>query len=144
VSNTTMLPPIIIDGERAVYTHSMKYLGLYLDTALNWNEHIAVIKKKVLPIVWRFAQHRKYIDQYTAILYYTSLIRPHLEYACSVYFNISQSNIKTLEIIQNRCLKIIAKSHHLANAEILRNQLKIPSLANRRQYFFLCEFFKLF
>ncbi len=96
-----------------------------------------------MPIVWRFSQNRKYIDLQTAILYYTSIIRPHLEYASCIYFNASIANINALEKIQNKCLRIISQSPPRTNSNDLRNYLDIPSLMDRRKYFYLCNFYQL-
>ena len=71
---------------------------------------------KVMPIVWNFARIRNLLDSNTALTFYTSLIRPHLEYAAAVY----------------------------TPSTFIRNQINIPSLKQRRVYLFMCEFYKLY
>ena len=53
---TNHLPPVITEGETATFTFTLKYLGLILDTSLNWNEHIAHVKRKIVPVIWKFGQ----------------------------------------------------------------------------------------
>ena len=125
--DTDQLPPVVINGNTATYTNSFKYLGLHLDTTLSWNEHIACTKNKILPVISKFARIRHLIDLQTAKLYYTSLIRPQLEYAAAVRFNMSATNINIIEILQNRCLRIVALAKPRTQTELLRRQLNIPT-----------------
>ena len=93
--HTNTLPHITIDGHNALFSPTMKYLGLIIDNSLNWNDHIASIKKKVMPLIWKLSQIRYLIDQATSRLYYTSRIRPHLEYAAATLFLTAHLQIVT-------------------------------------------------
>ena len=99
------------------------------------------VKNKVRPIVWNFARTRRLVDFST---YYTSIIRPHLEYASAVLYSKSNTNSQTTETIQNRCLRIIAQCHPHTPSTVLRNQLHIPTLKQRRTYLFICEFYQIY
>ena len=98
---------------------------------------------KIMPIVWNFSKVRHLINEATAKLYYTSLIRPFLEYAAAAFYNMSGANAQILEIIQNKCLRIINKTHSRTHRYVLRNIARIPPLASRHTYLCLCEFYKL-
>ena len=118
--NTDNLPHVIIQGHSASFTLTFNYLGLHIDTALNWNEHISRIQNKVMPIIWKFSKIRNLIDLATSRLYYITLIRPHLEYAAATLFNTSVKNCKILETMQNRCLRIIAQATRRTPSSALR------------------------
>ena len=132
-TTTKGLQPVLVNEHAVAFSDSIKYLGLTLDQSLNWNSHTTNIKHKVMPIVWNFARIRNLLDSHTAQTYYTSLIRP-----------LSQTNNQILETIQNRCLRIITKCHPYTPSAVIRKQLNLPSLNQRRTYFFLCEFYKLY
>ena len=83
------------------------------------------------------------MDLSTAKRYYISLIRPQLEYAAAVLFNMSATNMKMFETLQNKCMRIVALAADHTKRKVLRKQLNIPTLASRRKYLFLCEFYKL-
>ena len=83
------------------------------------------------------------MDLSTAKLYYISLIRPQLEYAAVVLFNMSATNMKMFETLQNKCMRIVALASDRTKSRVFRKQLNIPTLASRRKYLFLCEFYKL-
>ena len=97
-----------------------------------------------MPIVWNFSKVRHLINEATAKLYYTSLIRPLLEYAAATLYHMSGVNAQILEIIQNKCLRIITKTNSRTHRHVLRNLARIPPLASRHTYLYLCEFYKLY
>ena len=67
-----------------------------------------------------------------------------MEYAAATLYNMSGANTRILEIIQNKCLRIITKTHSRTHRYVLRNLAHIPPLANRHTYLYLCEFYKLY
>ena len=97
-----------------------------------------------MPIVWNFSKVTHLINEATAKMYYTSFIRPLLEYAAATLYNMSGTNAQILERIQNKCLRIITKAHSRTHRRVLRNLTHIPSLASRHTYLYLCEFYKLY
>ena len=92
---TEKLPPVII-RDIAKYANSLKYLGLHLDEMLRWNEHAKCIRNKMLVVIYKFSQIRNCMDLSTAKLYYISLIRPQLEYAAAVLFNMSDNKYENV------------------------------------------------
>ena len=133
-----------INGQPILISNCIKYLGLHIDHHLNWNEHIRMTKNKIMPIVWNFSKIRHLINEATAKLYYTSLIRPLMDYAAATLYNMSGANTQILEIIQNKFLRIITKTHSRTHRYVLRNLAHTPLLANRHTYLYLCEFYKLY
>lgn len=75
----------------------VKYLGLQLDTKLNWKQHIdnKIIQAKTKLLQLKPLIHRNSsIPFNSAILIYKTIIRPLLLYACPVWINASKTNIK--------------------------------------------------
>jgi hypothetical protein len=142
--DSSQFQPVNINSFNVPFSKSLKYLGVYLEPSLTWNYHIATTKRKVMPLVINFSRIRNLIDQCTAKLFYTSLIRPILEYASPVLFSMSVTNSSILETIQNKCIQIILQENPRVSSHYIREQTNIPSLANRRKFLFLCEFYQLF
>ena len=69
-------------------------------------------------------------------------IRPllELEYATPVIHNMSTTNVKIFEKIQNKCLRIIAQSPPQKSSHILRKQLNIPTMITGRQNYLYDNF----
>ena len=90
---------LLIDNIALKQTKIHKYLGLFIDNKLNWNEHIdqksqeAIKKtmaiKRYLGLTWG-------IDNVKLMVFYRAVIVPTLTYACTVWFNATQikRNIK--------------------------------------------------
>ena len=72
------------------------------------------------------------------------LVRPHLEYACSVCDPHLKRDIDKLEIVQSFALKICLKhwSPNTGYRELLE-RAELQSLASRRQYFKQCQLFSM-
>ena len=51
---------------------------------------------KMMPIVWNFSKVRHLLNEATAKLYYTSPIRPLLEYAAATLYNMSGTNAQKI------------------------------------------------
>lgn len=137
------LTPVTIEEHDCELNATIKYLGLHIDSTLSWNKHILTIKNKVTPLIRQFARIRTHLSDKLALLFYTSLIRPKIEYASSTLFNMSSTNSTVLETLQNGCMRIIDKSQPLTNSEYLRIKLNLPTLKNRRKYWYLLDYHKL-
>lgn len=88
-----------------------RYLGVYLDTRLNFNTHS---KKTLQKSQIQFSQlypllcKKSKINIKLKLLLYKMLIRPVFAYATPMWNNISnRKNIKKLQIFQNKCLRVI-------------------------------------
>ena len=79
-----------------------------------------------------------YIDEPTFLMLYKALVRPHLEYANSVW----NPYITALENVQRRATKLIPGFKDMTYENRLR-KLKLPTLAYRRKRGNLIEAFKL-
>jgi hypothetical protein len=75
-----------------------------------------------------------------ASMRYKMLIRSHLEYCASVLFTCNLKIIKSLQKIENRCLRIIDP---FCNKDDIRKLYMLPPLNARFKYFYLLNFYKL-
>ncbi|XP_065664398.1 uncharacterized protein LOC136086057 [Hydra vulgaris] len=73
---------------------------------------------------------------------YTSLVRPHLEFAAPVWSPSNKNNINDLEKIQRRATKLAPELKHLSYTERL-TKLGLTTLETRRIRGDLIAFFKL-
>ena len=59
---------------------STKFLGINLDTCLNWKWHLAYLKNKLLKIVWIIKNVPHFVNTSSMIKLYYALFYPHLIY----------------------------------------------------------------
>jgi hypothetical protein len=118
--------------------HAFKLLGVFVDDKLNWNCHVNTICKKASSRLYFLKLlKRSSVSECDLLLFYFSVIRSVLEYACPAWHNsltVAQTN--HIETIQKRALCIIYGG---ASYVELCTKLQLPTLCCRREA--LCKSF---
>jgi hypothetical protein len=132
---------LVIDDVPIESVTSFKLLGVHIDSDLKWNSHIDAIFKKASTRLYFLKQLKRNSIQPLDLLYfYSSVIRPTLEYACPVWhtsITIAQSN--KIELIQKRALSIIFGSFVFDEYDSFCVANNIQTLNDRRES--LCKNF---
>ena len=124
-----------------VYTE--KDLGVTVDENLSFEEHIANKIRVANTIVGQIRSSFTFLDGQTFKRLYTSLVRPHIEYAQAVWSPHQEKFIKMLENVQIRATKLVDGIGDLDYTERLK-KLDLPSLKYRRRRGDMIEMFKHF
>ena len=108
-----------INGERMHVTNTTKFLGIWIDNNLNWNQHLEHIKHR---LKYRLYMLRKGINMLTThakkILYHAQ-IESVLTYGLGTWgYLINRNQQKTLQILQNQAMRVIEPRMH--TSEIYR------------------------
>ena len=111
-----------------------KYLGVWLDPALTWNEQIDKISKTVSKRNGLLRRLRKVLPQKNLNMLYKALILPHLDYCDAVWGNAGKTQLKILDRLQNAAGKIILGLPRRYPTEILLNTLRWDKLEYRRNF----------
>ena len=119
-----------------------KDLGVIIDNQLTFNEHIAEKIKKANCMLGLIKRNFRYLDEYTFILLYKSLVRSQLEYASSVWSPYKKGLIDEIESMQRRATKLIPKLKNLTYIERLKF-LKLSTLKYRRYRGDMIETYKI-
>ena len=77
-----------------------KDLGVFVDTKLKFSNHIAQKISKANNILGIIRRTFTYLDKSTLLQLYTSLVRPHLEYANPVWNPLYVKDIISIENVQ--------------------------------------------
>lgn len=118
----------------------VKYLGIYLDKFLYFNNHtnLQIIKARNAFFLYKKLFYSKYIKHKVKVLLYKSLIRPILTYGCQIWFNISPSYMEKIRIFERKCLRACTSLYRSANSnykkfvsnKMLYNVSKISRIDN--------------
>ena len=131
---TTPLPELI----------AIKNLGVTLTPDLSWSLRIANICKKTRKqIGLLYKNFYRFADSPILLKLYTSLVRPHTEYACAVWDPHLSKNILAIEGTHKFALRVCLKNWR-ANYDLLLNLAQLPQLSSRRKFLKLCLLFNLF
>ena len=85
----------------------IKDLGVTFDYQLTFHDHIQEKVNRAYSMLGLIKRNFIYMDSNTFILLYTSLVRPHLEYANAVCCPYKIGDIEVIEKVQKRATKLV-------------------------------------
>ena len=96
-----------IDSKHTIQkVDSIKDLGILFDTRLSFKDHIQEKINKAYNMIGVLKRNFIHVDCNTFILLYKALVRPHVEYANSVWSPYKKCDIEQIEKIQRRATKV--------------------------------------
>ena len=123
---------------------SAKYLGITIDKKLTWNVHCNSVIKKANSTLSFIQRNLSSCPPKIKEACYKTLVRPKLEYGCSVWDPHRKYQIDALERVQKRAARFVTSNYRLIEGSTHTNmtQLGWPPLAERRARIKLSLFFK--
>ena len=116
---------------------TVKYLGVLIDDDLKFKSHISKIGgicSRILGILYR---SKYFLNTELLLMLYNALIVPHLSYCVTVWGSNYETNIKPLEIIQKRAIRLISNVDPKAHSSPLFKNLKVLKLSDLIKYHIL-------
>ncbi len=124
---------ISFNGDAVEQVSHFKYLGVILDSSLQFDRHVAYVKQKVFARLKALGRLRQYISRSLSLTLYRSLILPHFDYADVCYDAMSKTSANQLQSLQNTCLRICLKRERMSNVQALHTDANICKLSDRRK-----------
>ena len=136
-NNDNKISVKLCDQELPIQT-STKFLGVWLDSNLDWNKHFSFICSKLKQNTGLMRRCKNLLTTSTLRSVYFAHIHSHLSYSILVWGStIKQSVISKLQKMQNTCIKILKPNMGLREGF---KELKIPTV-NQLINIELCKFF---
>ena len=105
------------------------FLGLTLDKKLKWDKHVKEIKRKMQNRINKLYHLKsKGIRPKVLLHLYKSLIRPLCTYANAAWANVSKKYIESLQIEQNRAIRIALNLPRWTRITELHEKAQLPML----------------
>ena len=116
-----------IDGKIIQNVKSCKYLGILIDSELNWQDHINYVYNKLLKFTSIFYKLRnKFPNQVLRMIYY-AFVHSHLLYGIELYANTAIHHLSKLMVLNNKLLRILQqKSTKTRNFELYKRFSTLP------------------
>ena len=123
---------ITINDKQIEVVSSAKLLGVVVSDNLRWNAHVESICKKAATRLYFLKQlKRAKVPPKDMLLFYTTCIRPVLEYACPVFHHsLPQYLSNEMKRLQKRALRIMLRFTHTLN----KPARKVYFITNVRAY----------
>lgn len=134
-----LLPPenckIVMDGFPLDWSAEVMYLGLTIDQKLLFRSHVDKVKakcNKIVKALYPLINRRSKLCLKNKIAIYKQIIAPVIEYAMPVWRTTAMIHRKTLQIVQNKTLKMIlnvpnhtrtVEVHSLAGVQMLEQRI---------------------
>ena len=135
---------IKFNGVKLTPVDYVKYLGMYVDKFLSWNYQILQLNKKLSRANGILSKLRYYAPLETCLQVYYAIFYSHLVYGCIIWGLTSEENLKKIEVLQRKCIRIITFSDfrsHTNHLFIKHKILKVRDVIKLNQLKLVYEFF---
>ena len=112
---------------------TFKYLGLILDSTLNYYHHITSVIRIVLHKMTLLAKMKRYLNDDVALLIYKSMLLPYFDNADVIFNKSNSSDLDKLQRLQNRCLRICLGHDRMFSTDKVHKQASVPLLVDGRK-----------
>lgn len=124
---------------------SYKYLGIHISSDLSWNHHINYVINNSNRTLGYLRRNFSRAPQAVKLTMYKTLVRPKLEYACSIWDPFQLNLTHSLEMVQNNAARFILSNYHrTSSVTSMKRTLSLQSLESRRKASRLILFHKIF
>ncbi len=123
---------VYYNGTEIELVSSYKYLGVMLDSYLNYTANTEYITKKLVSRIGLLGRTRKFLSQTTCVYLYRLLILPLLDYMDYIYDGTTQRNIMILQKLQNSAARRILRAKHDTPSAEMHQELGWDKLELRR------------
>lgn len=108
-----------------------KYLGVILDNSLSFEKHVDTLCKKLNQKFYVLKRIDSKLNCYSKITYYNSVVLPNIDYCSSILLTLNESQIKQIQLIQNRFMRLILRMDKLTSINSMLNMLQWQSIKQR-------------
>ena len=136
-------PPYRLGDVLLTWVSETKYLGVTIQSDLKFDKHIAEKTQKARKILGAIKHTLFDAPKDARLLAYTSLCRPILEYADTVWDPTNKQTMHSIEMIQNNAVRYIERLKGRESVSEARDRLQLKSLADRRKDHRLSLLFKI-
>ena len=116
---------IRINGNAINRVFETKFLGVIIDSKLNWKQHIAYVKTKLNKCIGVIYKASYVLDTNALRLIYCSLYLPYLSYCCEVWGTSYKTATENIVISQKKVVRIINKVNKFHHTRELFLKLKL-------------------
>ena len=125
---------IFVNNVRIERVYVTKFLGVQIDSKLNWKKHIEYTCKKLSKCIGIIAKTRRKLHKSSLISLYYSLAFPYFIYCNHVWGNTYKTNSESIVRVQTKLVRIITCSPYRAHTEPLMAANNLLSVTDINVY----------
>lgn len=116
---------VMLDNKNITFVNKIKYLGLWIDDKLSWNEHINHVCTVVSSSIGVLYRTKFFLKQSTLLLLYNSLVLPHFSYCSIIWAHTFPTYVHKVELLQKKAIRLVDNADRLAHSEPIFKKLKL-------------------
>lgn len=126
-------------GNEIQWSNSVRYLGVFLNTRLTFNDHVSQIIHKMniaIKLLYPLINRKSELNFENKISILKSIFQPIALYACPVWGVCAKSHIYKLQVCQNKILKMMLnlprhfstkRLHDISNTNLISQRIAVIS-----------------
>lgn len=107
IPNINDFPGIVFNNTLIKRVEKMKYLGLWVDSKLNWTEHLKNITTKLVPLNFAIYRNRRHIPKKQLWMLYDAYFMSHINYLNPIWNRCPHTKLEEIQRLQNKIIKNI-------------------------------------
>ena len=134
-----------LDGKRVYPTKYVKYLGILIDSHLNWSYHVELIAPKLGRAIGMLSKIRHFVHHDTLHTIYFGIFSSIINYGSQMWGNHHNIHINRIIKLQDKALRILNFAHYRALTSPLYNNstiLKFGDNITLNNFVFVHDSFK--
>ena len=105
----------------------IKLLGVYFDEYLTFDKHINTLCAKLIRANYCIRRAQNKLSTKSLKCLYYALFHPHILYCVNIYSCTSEKNLKRIEILQKKCIRLINKAKNNSHTDnLFKNSSILP------------------
>ena len=133
---------IRLNGTPLTFVNQARFLGVTIDSNMNFKTHIQNINNKISKHCGIFYRIKRNFPTATRLVYYNSFILPYLSFNIIHWGNTNLSHLNPLYLTQKRVVRNIADAGYYDHTTPLFYRLKILKLHDLYKYYAAIETFE--
>jgi hypothetical protein len=125
---TITIPNLLLDNAKIDYVNSFNFLGIIIDTNLNWTSHINTLSNKLLKFIGISKRLKDFIPKETLLTLYNSLVLSQINYGQLAW----GYHAPRIFQLQKKIIRLINSSSYIAHTEPIFKKLKLLKLDDNK------------
>ena len=99
-----------IDGDELVLVQSTRHLEVYINSCLDWKEHVISASNKVARALGILKYAKSFLPLESLKTLYLGIVESHFRYSCSVWSGCGSIGINHLQKLHSRAARVVTSS----------------------------------
>ena len=113
---------------------NIKYLGVILDSQLNWSYYISYLSNKISRSIGCIRRIKYVLSSKQLTNLYHALILSYIDYCCTAWGNCSNTNLNKIQKLQNRYARLVLNTDYTSSQCSMLTTLNWQSVEQRIKY----------